>query len=97
MKIYVNAYLENNLGDDLFIKILTERYKKHKFYSITKGFKNYTKNNFKVYSNKYIFKVLKKFELEKYLANKFDLVITIGGSMYQENNDNNRDFSLRKK
>ena len=96
MNVYVNAYLANNLGDDLFIKILTERYKNHKFYSISKGFKNYTKNNLKVYSNPYIFRILKKFQLEKYLANRFDLVVTIGGSMYIENNDSDRDFSLGK-
>lgn len=96
MKIYVNAYLAENLGDDLFLKILTERYKSHKFYSISKGFKNYSKNNLKVFSNPYIFRILKKFQLEKYLANRYDLVVSIGGSMYIENNDNTRDFSLGK-
>ncbi len=96
MKIYINAYLAENLGDDLFIKILTEKYPNHKFYSISRGFKNYTKNNLKVYSNTYIFRVLKKFQLEKYLANRYDLVVSIGGSMYIENNDSKRDFSLGK-
>ena len=97
MKVYINAYLARNLGDDLFVKILTDRYKNHKFYSISKGFKHYTKNNLKVYSNPYIFRILKKFQLEKYLANRYDLVVSIGGSMYIENNDSKRDFSLRKK
>lgn len=96
MKIYLDAYLAKNLGDDLFIHILTERYPNHKFYTISKGIKGYDKNNLKVYSNPYFFRVLKKFQWEKYLANQYDLVVSIGGSMYMENNDSKRDFSLGK-
>lgn len=96
MKVYVDAYVAKNLGDDLFIHILTERYPNHKFYTISKGIKGYDKNNLKVYSNPYFFRVLKKFQWEKYLANQYDLVVSIGGSMYMENNDSKRDFSLGK-
>ena len=80
----------------MFIHILTERYPNHKFYTISKGIKGYDKENLKVFSNPYFFRVLKKFQLEKYLANRYDLVVSIGGSMYMENNDSNRDFSLGK-
>ena len=31
MKIYVDAYFAKNLGDDLFVNILTKRYPNHKF------------------------------------------------------------------
>ena len=31
-KIFLYAYTEKNLGDDLFIKYITERYPKCKFY-----------------------------------------------------------------
>lgn len=96
MKIYVDAYLAKNLGDDLFVDILTNRYPNHNFFAISECEKGYNKKNFKVYSNKYFFKFLKKFQLEKYLANRYDNVITIGGSMFRENNDNDRDFSLGK-
>lgn len=96
MRIYIDSYLDMNLGDDLFVNILTNRYPKHKFYAIAENEKGYSKGNLKVYSNKYFFKILKKFQLEKYLANRYDIVITIGGSMYIENNDNDRDFSLGK-
>ena len=96
MKIYVDAYLAKNLGDDLFINILTKRYPQHKFYAISKGEKGYNTKNFKVYSNTYIFKLLKKFQWEKYLANHYDTVVTIGGSMFMERGDTNRDFSMGK-
>ena len=96
MKIYVDAYLSKNLGDDLFINILTKRYPQHKFYAISKGEKGYNTKNFKVYSNTYIFKILKKFQWEKYLANHYDTVVTIGGSMFMERGDTNRDFSMGK-
>ena len=96
MKIYVDAYLAKNLGDDLFINILTNRYPEHKFYAISKGEKGYDTKNFKVYSNVYMFKALKKFQWEKHLANYYDTVVTIGGSMFMERGDTNRDFSLGK-
>ena len=32
MKIYLSAYLNNNLGDDLMISIICNRYKQHQFY-----------------------------------------------------------------
>ena len=96
MKIYVDAYLSKNLGEDLFINILTKRYPQHKFYAISKGEKGYNTKNFKVYSNTYIFKILKKFQWEKYLANHYDTVVTIGGSMFMERGDTNRDFSMGK-
>ena len=95
--MYVDAYLEKNLGDDLFIDILIKRYPNHKFYAISKG-KKYSKyQNLKIYSNEYVFRALKKFQLEKYLANCFDLVVSIGGSMYMEKGDSKRDFSLGRK
>ena len=96
MKIYARAYLTENLGDDLFIKILTDRYKKHQFYSISRGFKNYTKGNLKVYSNPILFDIIEEFKLEKYLSNKCDLAISIGGSMYMENEKYIKDYSFGK-
>ncbi|MBP3597207.1 MAG: polysaccharide pyruvyl transferase family protein [Clostridia bacterium] len=95
MKIYLDAYLSKNLGDDLFIDILLKRYPNHKYVAISKGEK-YNIKNLKVYRNSYFYRAIKKFAAEKYIANKCDLVITIGGSMYIENNDSNRDFTLGK-
>lgn len=97
MKIYVDAYLALNLGDDLFVDILCKRYPNHQFYAISKAMKGYTQKNLKVFSNSYLFRVLKKFQWEKHLANQYDLVVSIGGSMYMENKDSKRDFSLGNK
>lgn len=97
MKIYMDAYLAKNLGDDLFVKILTQRYQNHDFFAISKGVDNDSNlPNLKIFSNSYIFRMLKKFQWEKHLANHYDLVVSIGGSMYMENNDADRDFSLGK-
>lgn len=95
-KIYIDAYLAKNLGDDIFVDILINRYPEHKFFSITKGEKEYNKKNLKVFTNSYIYRGLKKLQWEKYLANCLDLVVTIGGSMYMENSKKKRDFSLGK-
>ena len=100
MKIYVKAFFSENLGDDIFIKILTERYKNHKFYGISNGFKKYKNyyNNLKMVSNSFIFRIIRKLKLEKYLARKYDISLTIGGSMFMEENpnDKNKEFNLRK-
>ena len=102
MKIYVQAYLSENLGDDLFVKILTERYPKHRFYSISNNFNNYNNNenyqNLKVYTNKYLYKLIRKLKLEKNIANRCELAVTIGGSMFIENNEKAKykEFTLGK-
>ena len=45
MKVYVDAYLAKNLGDDLFVDILTKRYPNHSFTAISKiKYKYYSKN-----------------------------------------------------
>ena len=96
-KVYIDAYFAENLGDDIFIDILTKRYQNCQFYAITENRKNYNRDNLKVYTNKYMYKILKKFSWEKYLAGKFKTVVTIGGSMFMERNDSNKDFSMGKK
>ena len=57
MKIYVNAYLFKNLGDDLFLNILTHRYPQHMFYIISNRYKS--EQNRKVLKNTIFMKVLK--------------------------------------
>lgn len=96
MKVYIDAYLAKNLGDDIFVDILTKRYKQHRFFAISNNEKGYDSENLKVFTNSYFYRGLKKLQWEKYFANFFELVVTIGGSMYMENNNNTRDFSLGK-
>lgn len=96
MKVYVDAYLAENLGDDLFVDILTKRYPNHNFTAISKIKYKYHPKNLRIISNQYLYRFVKKFQLEKYIANRSDVVVSIGGSMYMENNDSGRDFSLGK-
>ena len=45
MKIYLNAYIAQNLGDDLFLDILLKRYPNHEFYAITQIKNEYHQTN----------------------------------------------------
>lgn len=96
MKIFLNAYLDKNFGDDLFVYLILNRYKESKFYAITYQ-KSYLKyDNLKMYRfnivirgiNK-IIKILSKNRIDLFsiIANKKDIAITIGGSMFMENDN----------
>lgn len=93
MKILVDAYLALNLGDDLFLKILFDRYKEVDWVIATDDrrylevFKNY--KNVKI-EKKFFHKLIKKLKLNSIVENQFyydqyDAYICIGGSMYIEN------------
>ncbi len=80
-KILLYGYFANNLGDDLFIKVICNRYKNCIFYIIeskpyTDTFLSFT--NVKVYPLKNIFDI------------KFDLQILIGGSLFMQPRDVNK-------
>lgn len=70
MKVFVKAFVSGNFGDDLFVKILCNRYEDHKFYiSGKKEYKKFFKEikNLKYISNdllifKLIFKVINKIQ-----------------------------------
>lgn len=104
-EILVKAYLNFNLGDDLFIKILTERYPNINFY-IESDDKNYTQifKSSKIYLykksrlEKRLIKlgILKYFFYKKFLK-KIDGIINIGGSIFMENSINyKKDIEKRK-
>lgn len=95
MKVYLEAYFNKNLGDDLFLYIISKRYKNHTFYSITPNM-NYDFHNFKLSSNLLKYKVINKLKLEKFIQQKYDMILTVGGSMYMENNKN-QDLMPKKK
>jgi len=99
MKIYLNAYLQKNLGDDLFVHILTNRYPQHNFFTATtdKTYRNQFKG-LKVFDNKFLVKVIKKLSLKPMLTIGCDFVLTLGGSMFIENpGDIKKRFSFGKK
>ena len=98
-KVKVYAYTRQNLGDDLFLKILCERYKNTKFILYAPEvykeiFKN--DNNIEIYSsedklNRIINFIARKFGVNNYidrrLSNKADAGVYIGGSLFIQGDD----------
>lgn len=94
MKAYVRAFLYANLGDDLFIRLFTNRYPDVEItVVVNKEYADvYSQNNISVIGlskiQRGIHKVLcKYFKLETIqskLEKKADICIVIGGSMFQE-------------
>lgn len=98
MKVYLNAFLQRNLGDDLFVHILLNRYKNHTFYTMTTD-PTYRKAypNLRVMDWELLVRVLRKFSLKHLIASHCDLALTLGGSVFIENpGDDRRNFSLGK-
>lgn len=93
MKIFLKAFIEKNLGDDLFIDILIKRYPKERFLINNKA--NYLKyKNLFFYKKgllqKIIGKILyyisfKNINYESLISLQCKLSILIGGSMFIEN------------
>lgn len=102
-KCLVIGYINNNFGDDLFFKILIERYKNVDFYlfppaKLLKTYKQkFKKNkNVKFYDKeKYYKKIKKEYPLEAIdifpliceKAEEVDFYINIGGSIFIQNNN----------
>ena len=99
-KIFLNAYLHKNLGDDLFLYIFQNRYNHHQIITIT-NHKIYKEQfpSLKVIDNPFFIKVIRKCHLHGLIANKCDVVVTLGGSMFIEasSNDKNKKFKIGKR
>lgn len=85
--ILVKAYLVKNFGDDLFLKVLFDRYNKTNWILDTND-KEY-KEIFNKYNNVNIikssfFKILRKLNLHNIYYRKYDAVIYIGGSIFMQ-------------
>lgn len=75
MNILVDAFTEKNLGDDLFLKILFDRYSKNiEWYVICSSNEKLTA--FKNYKN------VKRYDRKVQKFKNFDAVINIGGSIF---------------
>lgn len=93
-KILVNAYFARNLGDDLFLKILFDRYKNVEWHLLTAS-KSY-KQIFASYNNVKIIRTLSigprkrkynffyKINDHFFKYSKYDAFVTIGGSIFME-------------
>lgn len=95
-KVMIYAYTNFNLGDDLFIKILCERYPETQFYLYAPSNYKYSLKNMKnitLYPSdkilnrlvNYGIKILKlKSSLRTIIANKSDAIVHIGGSIFMQ-------------
>lgn len=98
-RILLKAYLCDNLGDDLFVYILTKRYTnmfytyefhKNKYLKKIPNLK-YKKNFLDYFVDKFSSKMFKCYDYsETRNKSQYDLLIYIGGSLFIE--DNNMDF-----
>lgn len=92
IRVYLSAYLNQNFGDDLFLKVLLERYPNVIFYTMSNyDYDDY--NNLKVIKYKKVRilnKMIKiftfnKLSFENLLCRKCDYIVMLGGSMFIEN------------
>ena len=109
MKNLVKGYFKRNLGDDIFLKILLERYQNEKFEVYSSDTYNgvFQTTNIKFYNIKCFLnivrvmlnKVFKLCHIKKKLLiedmKKYDNVIFIGGSIFMENKNMNYDQYVR--
>lgn len=83
-KIFIMAYVRANLGDDIFIKMLLERYQNVNFYIKIHDY-DFVKNLDKEYENLHII-IGKDTDIELYHMNveDYDGYVYIGGSIFME-------------
>ena len=94
--ILIYAYTEFNLGDDLFIKVLCDRYPDTEFsllapgkYKISfKGLKNlrvHASDSILIRGINFLFKKIKRSDfVHKFLVNRSDGIVHIGGSIFMQ-------------
>lgn len=95
-KIMIYAYTEFNLGDDLFIKVLCERYPDTQFNLLAPGsykvsfqdlanLKVYASDSLLIRGINFLFKKIKQPNfVQKYLVNHSDGIVHIGGSIFMQ-------------
>lgn len=94
MKVFIKAYINKNLGDDIFIDMISRRYSNTKFlidskarYFNNKNLEFYNKNIFKKIIGKILYYIsLNTINYETLMSLKCDLSIFVGGSMFIEKN-----------
>lgn len=102
MKVFLKGYLKQNLGDDLFVSILLNRYKED-FFTYTKdSYGDMFNDKLKIYNGK-IYKLIniflkvvtnKNFGIEEYIERKSDVSVLIAGSLFMEKKGVKPIFSL---
>ena len=104
-RIFLDCIYEKNLGDDLLIKVVCDRYKNIMF-TFPSYFPDLNKNaisNLKIINvNEYIYRLLRKIcfkfnkmnVIDKMIIKSCDYVITVGGSMFVEYKQNSKDYKF---
>ncbi|NOU95112.1 hypothetical protein GC093_18050 [Paenibacillus sp. LMG 31456] len=80
MKVLISAYLDNNIGDDLMIKLLAKRFPEFIFYLDTN--KSTVINTFNQYENI----ICHKFKKSNDYLRQFQIYLSIGGSLFNNIN-----------
>ncbi len=107
-KIYIVGYFKRNLGDDLFLNLLTHRYPNCQFYiCINKKYAKYYKhiknlqlikvNTFMENFNKLTAVLFNGFKISDMKIKNVDAVIILGGSLFDEQFGSLSLFNLYKK
>ena len=102
-KVILRGFFYKNLGDDLFYHMIVQRYPKTKFYlPVVDKYKNAynDEKNVKVIGlnkvvrgiNKLLIKINNLFDIYNLIEKYGDLVVLIGGSLFQEKNDDGSDI-----
>ena len=104
-KVLIDAYLEKNLGDDLFVKILLDKYPNVKWYinaqkKYSDIFKKY--NNVKILNDSILRRIINRFDITKKISIKiqsikYDAIMIIGGSLFMEDCYSDTVLEYRKK
>ena len=106
MKVFLNCVAENNLGDDIFIKMICDRYDEEFFLINKNSFKlNYKIKNLKVINvNNFVYKLFRKIGaffsrrniIESIILKNKDCLVTIGGSMFMEGKNFKKNYKTRQ-
>lgn len=107
--VYIKAFSSKNLGDDIFIKILADRYNNVEFSLFsTQNYEGKLPKNIRLLNNipnRICNKVLRMFydyylPVEKKFVKECDMIVQIGGSLFMENTSrnwrNNAEFFYKK-
>ncbi|OMD37949.1 polysaccharide pyruvyl transferase family protein [Paenibacillus odorifer] len=80
MNILVSAYLDNNIGDDLMIILLSKKFPEHNFYLTSSN--STVKRTFESFDNI----IFHELDLSDKYLKKFSVFLSIGGSLFNDMN-----------
>lgn len=98
-RVLVDAYCALNLGDDLFLKILFERYPNVNFELIHRDsrYKEVFKQNDNIKVDTSIFSKVRMKLFSESLVNKYDAIVCIGGSIFMQTEGWRKLYERRKR